>query len=89
MLSFFNPRFLTLANLSKSYLFLFLLFLLISLSSSQDSTCTEQWSEIILDRDQWKRVGDVNDDNDKSSPLVFEFAQKDTSETDIGGVAFL
>ena len=88
MLSFFNPRFLTLSNLSKSYLFLFLLSLLISLSSSQDSTCTEQWSEIILDRDQWTRVGDVNDDNDKSSPLVFEFAQKDTSETDIGGAVW-
>ena len=88
MLSFFNPRFLTLSNLSKSYLFLFLLSLLISLSSPQDSTCTEQWSEIILDRDQWTRVGDVNDDNDKSSPLVFEFAQKDTSETDIGGAVW-
>ena len=88
MLSFFTPRFLTLANLSKSYLFLFFLSLLISLSSSQDSTCTEQWSEIILDRDQWTRVGDVNDDNDKSSPLVFEFAQKDTSETDIGGAVW-
>jgi len=88
MLSFFNPRFLTLANQSKSYLFLILLSLLITLSSSDNSYCTEQWTEINLDRDHWTRVGDVNEDTDKSSPLVFEFDQKDTSDTDIGGAVW-
>ena len=88
MLSFFNPRFLTLANQSKSYLFLILLSLLITLSSSDNSYCTEQWTEINLDRDHWTRVGDVNADTDKSSPLVFEFDQKDTSDTDIGGAVW-
>jgi hypothetical protein len=62
--------------------------LLISLSFSGDSSCSEQWTEIALERNLWTRIGDVNEDQDTERPLVFEFGQKDSSSTDIGGAVW-
>ena len=88
MLSFFDPKLLTSANLSKLNLFLVLLALLISVSSPAESSCTEQWSEITLDRKGWTSTGDVDFSDDTDEPLVFEFSQKDTTSTDIGGAVW-
>ena len=74
--------------LTKSHLALFLIFLLISPSIQAASSCTEQWSEISLSNSQWEKVGDVSITEDSNSALTFEFEQKDSSSTDIGGAVW-
>ena len=89
MLSSLNQKVFSLSNYFKVYLFLLLLTLAISSSLKAGSSCTEQWSEISLDRSQWKRIGDVSADTTPDSPLSFEFEQqKDSSSTDIGGAVW-
>ena len=89
MLSSLNQKVFSLSNFFKVYLFLLLLTLAISSSLKAGSSCTEQWSEISLDRSQWKRIGDVSADTTPDSPLSFEFEQqKDSSSTDIGGAVW-
>ena len=74
--------------LTKSHLALFIIFLLISPSIQAASSCTEQWSEISLSNSQWEKVGDVSITEDSNSALAFEFEQKDSSSTDIGGAVW-
>ena len=89
MLSSLNQKVFSLSNFFKVYLFLLLLTLAVSSSLKAGSSCTEQWSEISLDRSQWKRIGDVSADTTPDSPLSFEFEQqKDSSSTDIGGAVW-
>ena len=88
MLSSFYPSFLHFAKNSKFNLFLLLLALLISLSFSSSSSCTEQWSEISLDRKGWSSTGDVEFSSNSNESLVFEFSQTDTTSTDIGGAVW-
>ena len=83
-----NTKYFTFLSQTKFYLFLSLIILLISLSISADSSCTEQWSEIYLDRALWHEVGDVSKQKDTSLPLSFEFEQKDISSSDIGGAVW-
>ena len=72
----------------KSYLRLLLLVILFSNSLTDDSSCTEQWSEIYLNHSKWSTVGDASINQDKNSVLIIEFEQKDLSSTEIGGAAW-
>ena len=83
MLPSFNSKF-----FRKTYISLFLLILLIANTITADSTCTEQWSEITLDKTKWTKVGDVAINEDTDSSLTFEFEQKDTSSAKIGGAVW-
>ena len=83
MLPSFNSKF-----FNKTFLSLLLLILLISNAFTADSTCTEQWSEISLDKTKWTKVGDVTINEDADSSLTFEFEQKDTSTAEIAGAVW-
>ena len=83
MLPSFNSKF-----FNKTYISLLLLILLISNAFTADSTCTEQWSEISLDKTKWTKVGDVTINEDADSSLTFEFEQKDTSTAEIAGAVW-
>ena len=88
MQSTFNQKCFIKSNLITSYLFLILISLLFSISITADSSCTEQWSEISLDRAGWNKVGDAKFNTNANNPLIFEFEQTDTSSAEIGGAVW-
>ena len=66
---------------------LFLIILIISKISliSPETTCTEQWTQLNLEKTSWSTVGDVSilDDKSSSNSYSIQFAPSDTSSDEI------
>ena len=61
------------------FLFAFIILSLFNLSLSQDSTCTEQWTEINTNTENWFQKGDIIITESSDGKPIFTFGPKNIS----------
>ena len=74
--------YLTLKNFKNFFFYLFITLSLLTLSVSDGSTCTEQWTEINTSLENWLQKGDLGITESSDGKPIFTFGPKNISAED-------